>query len=481
MTTPATAHKSQRRRASRSQGTPGVAIDDLHRMALTFADERWPDSRTLMRARKQAKARAGEILDASAPGPDGAQAALVLATADLFDTLRLELAAAPHKAARLVERFEELTGLSRLVLSREVLRAPELLALSPTVAVHTQLAMLTAFAPLRSVSLWTHEDPAQVHCVLHAGDGAPSRGAKALARCLLTGEDPEPGGARRLLFGTVVGSGSQPLAALIGSARPGAREECTTFFAQAVPVLAAVLERESLLTGNAASERALVGSSERKLTRLGFDLHDGPIQEVAVLAQDLRDLRSWLEPKLEDPDSRGRAGRELDEIGEGLITLDTALRRISNEVRSASVLLNRPFSDALEDVARSFAARSGITPRLTIRGDTGLLSGSQQIALLNIIQEALTNVREHSGATEVRIDFTAGQSIGVRVIDNGEGFELEPTLMSAARRGRLGLVAMHERVRLLGGQFRIDSQPGGPTVVSVDLERWEPLENGGPA
>ena len=48
-------------------------------------------------------------------------------------------------------------------------------------------------------------------------------------------------------------------------------------------------------------------------------------------------------------------------------------------------------------------------------------------------------------------------------------------LIRAAHEGRLGMVAIHERVRLLGGRCRIDSRPGGPTVVSVALERWEPL------
>jgi signal transduction histidine kinase len=67
------------------------------------------------------------------------------------------------------------------------------------------------------------------------------------------------------------------------------------------------------------------------------------------------------------------------------------------------------------------------------------------------------------------------------VVDNGDGFDLESTLIRAARQGRLGLVAMHERVRLLGGQCRIDSRPGGPTVVSVALERWGPLTPDGHA
>ena len=445
-------------------------IDDLHRMALTFADDGLAARRTLAQARKRAKARAGELAEGAEPDT---RVALLFATAELFDTLRLELAASPQKATRLIERFEETTGMSRLALSREVLRAPEVLSLPLAVAAQVQLAMLLAFAPVRNVSLWTLDEAAQAYCALHVGKGAPSRGAKELARCLLGGGSPEPGGARRLLLGMAIGHGRQPDAALICCAKSGARDECLAFLVQAIPVLTAVLERDLLLAGNAASERAIVGSSERRLTRLGFDLHDGPIQEVALLAQDLRDLRDQLKPKT--PAGRELAVGALDELDARMLALDTALRRISNEVRSASVLLNRPFSDALQDVAHAFAARVGFEPRLTIKGDMGLLSGSQQIALLNIVQEALSNVRQHSRATAVQIYVSAGQTIEVRVTDNGDGFELEAALMKAAQKGRLGLVAMHERVRLLGGQCRIDSRPGGPTVVAIELERWEPV------
>jgi signal transduction histidine kinase len=96
--------------------------------------------------------------------------------------------------------------------------------------------------------------------------------------------------------------------------------------------------------------------------------------------------------------------------------------------------------------------------------------------LLNIIHEALTNAREHSDATEVELRVSVNTAgVEAEIVDNGRGFDLEATLIRAARKGRLGLVAMHERVRLLGGQCRIDSRPGGPTVVSIALERWEPL------
>jgi signal transduction histidine kinase len=356
-----------------------------------------------------------------------------------------------------------------------VVRSPELLTLLPGVAIEVQLTMLVAFAPLRDASLWTLDDAEQVSCVGHVGEGDPSRGARELARRLLAGEIPDPA-PRRLLIGLPVGRWQQPLAALVGTARPGMGDTCHSFLAEAVPMLGAILERDALLGVNAASERTLVQSSERKLIRLGFDLHDGPIQDVAVLAEDLRRFRDQLEILLRTQKHRGLAGERLDDLDAQVVALDAELRRISKEVQAASVLLNRPFPRALRDVIQAFAARTNVEPRLSLDGEMTLLSMSQQIALLNIIHEALTNVREHSDATDVEVAVSVNaQGVEAQVTDNGRGFDLEATLIRAARRGRLGLVAMHERVRLLGGQCRIDSRPGGPTVVSVALERWEPL------
>jgi signal transduction histidine kinase len=452
-----------------------AALLDLRQLERLFADNEWSDARVFMRARKRARAHALDVLDRTGCDADGGQTALLIAAAELFGAMRDELAASSQDAARIAHQLEQILGVPRIALAREVLRSPELLTLLPSVAVKTQLAMLTAFAPLRSASLWSLDDTEQVNCVRHVGEGEPSRGAKELAQRLLAGESAEPG-ARRLLLGLPVGRWQQPLAALVGSARPGMRDGCQSFLAQAAPMLGAVLERDALLGANAESERALVQSSERKLTRLGFDLHDGPIQDVAVLAEDLRLFRDQLEVVIRTSRHRTLARGRMDDLDAQLAALDLELRRISNEVHAASVLLNRPFPRALRDVTQSFAARTNIEPRLTLDGEMRLLSASQQIALLNIIHEALTNVREHSKATKVEVAVSVNaQGVEAQIVDNGRGFDLEATLIRAARRGRLGLVAMHERVRLLGGQCRIDSRPGGPTVVSVALERWEPL------
>jgi signal transduction histidine kinase len=472
--------KTRTRARVESLGDPRLdrrraALLDLRRLEGLFADVEWPERRAFMRARKLARERALEVLDRSGSGADGSRAALLIAASELFGAMRTELAASPQDALRLAEGLEDVIGLPRIALAREVLRAPELLSLLPAIAIEVQLAMLVAFGPLRSASLWTLDDAEQVTCVRHVGESGPSRGAKEMAGQLLGGNSAEPG-ARRLLLGLPVGRWQQPLAALVGTARPGIRDGCEAFLAEAVPMLGAVLERDALLAGNAASERALVQSSERKLTRLGFDLHDGPIQDVTVLGEDLRLLRGQIDVVVRNAKDRRLLGGSLDDLNTQLLALDTELRRISNEVHAASVLLNRPLGRALRDVTQAFAARTNVEPRLTLDGDMSLLSVSQQIALLNIVHEALTNVREHSDATEVEVAVSVNEEgVEAQIIDNGHGFDLEPTLIRAARRGRLGLVAMHERVRLLGGQCRIDSRPGGPTVVSIALERWEPL------
>jgi signal transduction histidine kinase len=121
-------------------------------------------------------------------------------------------------------------------------------------------------------------------------------------------------------------------------------------------------------------------------------------------------------------------------------------------------------------VISAFAERTGIEPETRLDGDFTGLSDSQHITLLGVIRESLSNIREHSHAKRVSIVVSAGrEGVTATVTDDGRGFEPETTLVQAARQGHLGLVGMHERVRLLGGNTEIDSRPGGPTVISVRL------------
>jgi signal transduction histidine kinase len=471
-------HKGVPGKMPRTVGARAAVPAELRQLERLFADCTWPERRAFVRARKRARERAVDVLEGSGSGSDASRTALLVAATELFVALKMEPSASLEEAARLAQQLEEINGIPRIALAREVLRAPEFLSLSPAVAVEAQLATLIAFAPLRNVSLWTLSTAEHANCMRHVGEGSPSRGARQLAERLLAGDISEPTGPsqRRLLLGLPVGRREQPLAVLVASARLGIRDSSRHLLADAVPVLGAVLERDALLSGNAVSERALVESSERKLTRLGFDLHDGPIQDVAVLGEDLRLFRDQLELIYGPLTQHELVGGRIEDLDAQLVSLDAELRRLSSEVQAASVLLNRPFNVALGDRIQAFAARTSIDPRLTLAGDVNLLSTSQQIALLNIIQEALSNIREHANATMVAITVSVdADGVEAKVVDDGLGFDLESTLMRAARDGRIGLLAMHERVRLLGGQCRIESRPGGPTVVWVALEHWLPL------
>ena len=131
---------------------------------------------------------------------------------------------------------------------------------------------------------------------------------------------------------------------------------------------------------------------------------------------------------------------------------------------------------AIDAEAKALKERTGIDVGTRISGDFGAMTQSQKIALIRIVQEAFTNIREHSNATSVELVLTGSRGcVELLVLDDGDGFEVTRTLQHAAQRGRLGLVGSSERIRLLGGTFDIRSKVGGPTTVAVTLPRWQPL------
>jgi signal transduction histidine kinase len=130
----------------------------------------------------------------------------------------------------------------------------------------------------------------------------------------------------------------------------------------------------------------------------------------------------------------------------------------------------------ISDEVAAFTERTGIHVQQRINGDFTGMTVSQKIALIRVVQEALTNIREHANAARVRITITARTGrVDARVEDDGVGFHVARTLLDGAQRGRLGLVGSSERIRLLGGRFDVKSRPGGPTTVSLSLPRWRPL------
>jgi signal transduction histidine kinase len=87
------------------------------------------------------------------------------------------------------------------------------------------------------------------------------------------------------------------------------------------------------------------------------------------------------------------------------------------------------------------------------------------LCLYRVTQEAVRNAQKHSGCRQVRVELSVGtDSVRLRVSDSGAGFDA-----TSVPGDRLGLVSMTERVRSLGGDLLVQSQPGGGTTVEARL------------
>jgi signal transduction histidine kinase len=397
------------------------------------------------------------------PGGRSSEAILYTFTADLFVSLAVERPWRARDGEQLVGALRGVFDASReeiaVQLLAAALRAPQLLELPPTVALDVQLSMLLALSPVVEGSVWVRGEHGRIECLVAVGETATTRRFRAIAQRTLEGRGAESD--RGLIVGVPIRRWQTPWGAVVVRVRT--RELVDAVLEEASSAISPIVERDFLLKRSADREHTLVKASERRLSRLGFDLHDGALQHIAALGADLRRLRPQL-------------GAELVGIESRLGELDRVLRELAHSLEPAS-LLRRPLERVIDAEIKALMERSGIEIRARVVGDFGAMTQSQKIALIRVVQEAFTNIREHSNATSVELHLTASRScVELQIVDDGDGFEVTRTLQSAAQRGRLGLVGSSERVRLLGGTFDIRSRVGGPTAVAVTLPRWQPLE-----
>ena len=462
-------------------------MDRLDQLALLFdrrrraertpgpADRRAGDGAETAAVLGAAHARASALRGALRDSPEAEQLALTLFVARALSGLWVQRRWSPEGIGTLLEEGAAIAGVPvdsfTLGVSLYTLGDPGLLELPPQLAIEAQTELLRALARLGDVSLWLKDSDGRLHCQAHAGPGKASRRAAEVARAAVEGREPALGSGR-LLFGVAVMRWQQPHAALVARVGHGDRDRCVAFLDQAAAMIGPMLERLSLLERNAARESSLVKASERRLTRIGFDIHDQPLQEVAALASELHSFRGQLARADGGPEHREILIGRVHDFEARLTALDESLRAMCHSLEPPT-LMARPLPQLLQREIDAYAARTEMNVELNVKGDLEGLSDSQRIALVRVIQESLSNAREHSGADRVRVEVRATRShVEASVWDNGRGFDVERTLFQAARRGRLGLVGVHERVRLLGGTCDVKSRPGGPTTVSVWLARW---------
>ena len=419
----------------------------------------------------QARRRALAVREQPGPADRAHSLALLGFAADLLIAIVLEPDVETFEVARVIDQIEELTRIPRLALAREALQAPELVRRPWPQGLELLFALLLAFTRLRAISLWSIGAGSTVVHLCHAGEfEAPIGPPRELARRILESgelevhEHPEQ-------HALTLGAFGRSELALVAEGRGSRAADLREFVRVAAPSVLTLLDLQER-ADTAGNDGRASASAERRLRRLRFDLHDGPQQDVILLAEDLRLFRAQLGSATRNHPGNFRLLGALDDLQARLVALAGDLRRISTSVESPT-LQTGALPDAVAQAADDFTSRTGIKPTLEMEGDFTPITDSQQITLLALVREALNNIREHSDAKRVTVNLRAREDgTEVKIVDDGRGFEPEEELVRAARGGHLGLVGMHERVRMLGGETNIESRPGGPTTISAEIPRW---------
>ena len=208
-----------------------------------------------------------------------------------------------------------------------------------------------------------------------------------------------------------------------------------------------------------AGGASVAGDIRRELAR---ELHDRVAQTLTTMLIELENYKT-------EQTGRQSALRQLDNLQDSTRDVLKNLRTVLYELRGEDDV-----SDSLIESVRSllarFEERTQVSTLLSVAPSwPRRVRSSAGLNVYRIIEEALTNVRLHSGARLVQVALgpTRGGKIEVQVTDDGRGGASE----SATAQPGLGVMGMRERAILLGGRLEVESEDGHGTTIRAILPR----------
>ncbi len=208
--------------------------------------------------------------------------------------------------------------------------------------------------------------------------------------------------------------------------------------------------------------RQVVAGREAERGRIARELHDGPVQSLVILWRTLDSIGDG---------DHGGAQAAIRDAQRTTRAIADELRRFSRDLRP-SVLDDLGLRTALAAQVDMFGQRTGIAARFSSTGAEFRLSPEQELALLRIAQEALSNIDRHAEAriAAVRLRFWPDRA-RLTIADDGKGMPAEPPPSELRAAGKLGLIGMQERARLAGATLSIGPGRRAGTRVTVDVRR----------
>ena len=213
-----------------------------------------------------------------------------------------------------------------------------------------------------------------------------------------------------------------------------------------------------LLESHEVFARRLIEAQEGERQRIAAELHDGLGQNLLVIKN--RALLGQLES------GEPVAQTHFSDINESVGATLEEVRTIAYNLRPQH-LARLGLGSTLEEMIERVAAATALQITANIAPLDGLFAPEAEINLFRIVQEALNNIVKHAAAKHAAVTITRDdERIELTIRDDGHGFNDE----ARDQRG-LGLVSIAERVRILGGTLKIQSEVGRGTALSVRLNK----------
>jgi PAS domain S-box-containing protein len=231
--------------------------------------------------------------------------------------------------------------------------------------------------------------------------------------------------------------------------------------AYAVAVVRDITERRNAEGNLSSLSPRLIEAQETERSDVAGELRDDLNQRMALLQIGLAQLGR------DAPGLSPQARTQLHGLTEVATEIASSIHNLSHRLRPSLLDLLGPVA-SIERLCRELSDRHNLQIKFVHHGISEQIPKDVTLCLYRITQEALRNVVKHSGAAQAEVELIGHDDrIELCISDSGVGFSPE----SAKRTPGLGLISMQERLRLVGGQLSVQSEPSRGTRIRVRIPR----------
>ena len=223
------------------------------------------------------------------------------------------------------------------------------------------------------------------------------------------------------------------------------------------------------ITERKTVQQALSRAEDAERRRIARELHDSTGQKLASLAMTIGLFQDATTARTSPTDGL---------VADCLRMIDECVE----DIRTLSYVLHPPLLDelglaaAIGDYVEGFAKRSGLRVVVSVPPDLERLPTEVELALFRVMQESVTNIYRHAGASGASVSLACdAEHVTLEVSDQGRGMAAPtPCALKAGHApSGVGIAGMRERMRLLGGRLAIESGEQGTTVRAIVPLRQE--------